>query len=79
MYIKSTLKDGRLGVVVINRDARIIENLKVNMLIGIDIIGPEDLVVDVSNRRLNIISCGITVPVRVTSKGPQIQKQPVRI
>ncbi len=39
-----------------------------------DIIGFEGLMIDVPNRRLNIINYGITVLIRVTPKGLQIQK-----
>lgn len=52
------------------REVHLVDDLKANMLIGNDLIGPEGITIDVASKSAYISSCGLTVPVEV--KTPRV-------
>lgn len=51
---------GKTGVALIERDFHIVDNLTIKALIGIDIIKPEGIVLDVARNLTTITSCNNT-------------------
>ncbi len=51
---------------VIRREVHLVDNLKANMLIGNDILGPEGISIDGANSKATIASCqGMTIPIEI--------------
>ncbi len=58
--------DGRTTVVT--REVHIVEDLKAKMLIGIDILGPEKVLLDLDARIATIRSCqNVQIPLTITT------------
>ena len=53
----------------LRREAHIVDNLKAKLLIGVDILAPEEMVLDFTIRTLTIGSCqGLVTPIRLTPR-----------
>ncbi len=67
-------KNGR--VTVISREAHLVENLKARMLIGMDILAPEAISLNLSGRTAVIGSCDdIEIPLTITTSSPDQTNQ----
>ncbi|KAL3428067.1 hypothetical protein PVAG01_01576 [Phlyctema vagabunda] len=65
---------------VLRHEVHIIDKMKVNMLVGTDVMVPEKIDLLFSKNEMHIGSCGTTVPVQVRHKAPQGQNfRPVHI
>lgn len=74
IYIPGT--DGRIAH--IQRELHIVEELRANVLIGIDIMGPEGITPDMRKKIPVIKSCdGISTPLTITSQSNQRLRRPV--
>ena len=79
IHVPGVLPDGTNAIGVLNRGARIVDNLRANMLIGMDILGPEEATIDLAKKVLQLGACNdLQAPVRITPKGMRIQKQIIR-
>ena len=56
-FIDNTIKEGNPAIIKITRDFYIIDNLKANMLIGMDILYLEKAVIDLLVRKILFSSC----------------------
>lgn len=64
---------GDKGTAVIERELHIVDNLSADVLIGVDILKPEGMVIDLDQNILTIRSCeGLSVPINVSSRGSRI-------
>ena len=55
---------GKASVAHIRREVHIVENLKAKMLMGVDILGPERMSIDIGEEKLLIRSCdGLTADI----------------
>ena len=70
IYIPATKDDGTEVLCRIMREIHLVDNLKANMLIGNDVIGPEQIVIDVSKGKAIIGSCGATANITSRQRGP---------
>lgn len=75
IYLSGT-KDGKPAKALIEREVHLVENLKANMIIGNDILGPEAIDILASSATAHIGSCGVTIPIAIKSRS-SFQTRPV--
>lgn len=63
IYFPSVKNDGTKVFSVIRRELHLVAGLRAKLLIGNDIIGPEEIIIDVSKRTARIGSCKTTVDI----------------
>jgi len=69
LYLHGSLS-GERATAVIKREVHLVDNLAANLLIGVDILAPEAIKIDMKNELMTLGNCkGITVPIRVTPRG----------
>ena len=68
LYIQGRTKDGSLALAHIKREFHLVDNLKANVLIGMDVLGPERSVLDTDRKQLILRSCGLAVPMEIHSR-----------
>ena len=73
IYGKDDVIDERVRACFI-REVHIVDDLKVNILIGNDIGGSEDIIVFIGGRTAHIGSCGVTVSLEVRTIGAVVAK-----
>lgn len=74
LYIPGTV-NGQPAIAQITRGARIVEGLRANMLIGMDILGPEDISMIIPKRELHIGSCNnLITSISITPKSARVQR-----
>ena len=56
------------------REIHIVDNLRANILIGMDIMTPEGIDILASKRVVHITSCGLEAPIEVLSTGPPVRR-----
>ena len=72
LYLSGTHPDGSNAVAVITREAHVVDDLNARMLIGMDILGPEAVVLDIPQRLAIIHSCQkVSVPLTITPRSPR--------
>jgi hypothetical protein len=59
-------------------EVHLVDDLKAKMLIGVDIIGPEQVDILVHSRKAHIASCGVDVPINVRPRRNQPIRAPVQ-
>ena len=65
--------DGRIAY--FQREVHLVDNLKANLLLGIDILAPEGIVMDLSAKIAVVKSCdSVVIPLSVETRSPRIQK-----
>ena len=63
----------------LRREVHIVDELKVKMLVGIDIIGPEGITIDIPRKKAIISSCqNVEIPISITSRSPSRTKAAIR-
>ena len=68
LFIKGIV-DGKNATAHLKREAHLVNNLKAKFLVGIDILAPERISLDLSNERMTIRSCkGLVAKVQITAK-----------
>ena len=73
------LLNGKPATAYIQREARIVNNLKAKLLVGMDILGPEKINLLFTSKKMVINSCkGLVVPITTTSNKGQPVKQNVQ-
>jgi len=61
---------GEQATAVIKREVHLIDNLIANLLIGVDILAPEAIEINMKNKLITLGNYeGITVPIRITPRG----------
>ena len=71
IYLQGT--DG--CVALIQREVHLVDELKANMLIGIDILAPEDVSINLSKQEAIITSCAnVHIPLSIETQSGQIQR-----
>ena len=74
LYISGSIH-GQPAVTQISRGARIVEGLQANMLIGMDIIGPEGMSMVTPKWELHVSSCNnLIAPISITPRAARIQR-----
>lgn len=63
LYFPGTDGKGDKVLACARRELHLVEDLRVKVLIGNDIIGPEGITLDVANKKARIGSCGVTVQI----------------
>ena len=77
MYLPATKPDGTKVLCRIVREIHLVSNLKAHMLIGNDIVGPEQIVIDVSTSKATIGSCGATADISCRQRSQQYTRRAV--
>ena len=73
------LLNGKPATAHIQREARIVNNLKAKLLVGMDILGPEKIDLRFTSEKMVMNSCkGLVVPITTTSRTGQPVKQNVQ-
>ena len=68
-YMDGESEAGDSVTIKITRDFHIVDNLKANMLIGMDVLGPEQVTIDLPRNRVIFGSCNnVSVPVQTTAR-----------
>ena len=67
-------KDGKDVISLIQREVHLVDNLKANMLIGNDITGPEQFIIDMKAKQATIGSIGASIPIEVRSAKTSLQR-----
>lgn len=68
MYIKGHVHD-KESVAHIRREVHVVDNLKAKLLLGMDIMAPERMVVNLDTKQLTVNSCrGLTTNLNVTTR-----------
>lgn len=60
---------GRVVFARIDREMHLVDGLKANMLIGNDIIGPEEIAIDIAGQTAFISSCGVWISIDAKQRG----------
>ena len=62
-------------IALIEREVHIVDNLKVNLLVGMDILAPEGILIDLENRLATIRSCeSIQLPLTIESRSSKVDR-----
>lgn len=68
-YMKGLTPEGKPVMIKYTRDIHVVDNLKANLLIGMDILGPEGAVIDLPEEKIVFTKCGnVAVPVQATAR-----------
>ena len=67
-------KDGKQVLACIRREVHIVDDLRVKMLIGNDVIGPEGIVVDIANETARIGSCNTDIKINACQRGHYVKR-----
>ena len=68
-FLKGETQAGKPVMIKFTRDIHVVDNLKANILIGMDILGPEGVVIDLPHQRVTFTNCnGVSVPVQATAR-----------
>ena len=59
---------GRPTIARFRREIHLVDDLKANLLVGTDILGPEKIAIDLGKREAFIGSCNVTVPIDIGSR-----------
>ena len=62
-------------LVCLRRELYIIDNLRVKMLIGNDIIEPEGIIIDIANKKARINSCSTIINITARSRGEFVRRK----
>ena len=75
-FIPGTLGKSKIETMArITREFHIVDDLKANALIGMDILGPEGMILDFGRKRLIIGSCeDLAAPITITPKGVRVNR-----
>jgi len=74
MHIPSTLPNGKPTIIILEREAYIVDKLEVNLLLRIDTIVPEKIRMDFSLATLTISSYkNVVVPIAIRARGLKIE------
>lgn len=76
LYFLGENADGASSRALITREIHLVDNLKANMLIGNDILGPEAIDILISSNTAHIGSCGITIPITIRTRSA-LQTRPI--
>jgi len=78
-FIKGTLPDGTPAIASFQREVHLMNDLKVKMLIDVDILSPERIQINLNDRTLQIDSCqGITAKIDIVTRKEANLKRIVR-
>ena len=73
-------QNGKKCIAHIRREVHFVDNLRAKMLMGMDILGPERMIVDIGSETLTIRSCeNLTAPIQVTAKDNVNVRRAVRV
>ena len=78
MYLPGVKTDGNKALACVTREIHLVNGLKANLLMGNDIMGPEEIVLDVSKNEARIGSCDITISISTRQQNGQYTKRPIR-
>lgn len=68
-FMKGETPQGKTVMIKFTRDIHVVDNLKANLLIGMDILGPEGVIVDLPKSKVIFTKCGeVAVPVQATAR-----------
>ena len=71
--LKMYLQSSNSNTALINREFYIISNLTAKVLIGIDIMKPKGIVIDLGTNIMKIGACkDLPIPINITSKGARV-------
>lgn len=70
IYFPAFKQDGTRVLCCIVREIHLVHNLKARMLLGNNLIGPEKIVLDVTQNKAYIRSCGVTTTITSWKLGP---------
>ena len=70
MYIPTTKEDGTKILCRIHREIHLVNNLKAHMLLSNDVIGSEKIVLDISQSKVYIDSCGVIAIITSRQRDP---------
>lgn len=65
LVIPGTDQAGKPVEAVLTREAHIVEGLKAKMLVGVDVMGPEEIDIFMAKKTAHLGSCGVDVPIQV--------------
>ncbi|OJD20532.1 hypothetical protein ACJ73_08132 [Blastomyces percursus] len=79
MYLPG-LHQGKPKTARIRVEAHLVNTLKANILLGMDVMAPEGIIIDPVKRTAIITSCEkIQVPIQITAKEHRVRRQPVYV
>ena len=67
-------KNGNPVIAHFRREVHVVDDLKANVLIEMDILGPEKMDILTSFKQCRIGSCEVTVPLIITSRGQRVER-----
>lgn len=73
------IQDGKPVRACICREAHLVNELKANLLLETDILGLEQIFLDLGKRKAFIKSCNITIPIKVKARSSQSMQHPIHI
>ena len=74
MYLPGKTDVGEPVVGEIMVDLHLVEDLKANILLGMDVVGPKEINVITSRKHLYIGSCGIRMPIEIRPRGTEVRR-----
>ena len=73
-YLPGTTNDGTKAIGCIRREIHLVDNLRAKMLIGNDIIGPEQIVIDIANKLARVGSCYLNIKINACQRGQYVRR-----
>ena len=68
-FMKGKTPEGKPVMIKFTHDIHVVDNLKANLLVGMDILGPEGVIIDLPNESVIFSRCGnVSVPVQATAR-----------
>ena len=74
IYFPVISNKGQRLVVYIHREFYLVDNLRVNIFIGNDIIGTKDITIDIANKKAYVSGCKATVPITPRQRGQFVRR-----
>ena len=73
-YCPGVDENGQKALACIRRELHIVDDLRAKMLIGNDIVGAEQIIIDVAGNKASIGSCKMEVPIEARQRGQFIRR-----
>ena len=73
-YVPGVAEDGKPATAHFQREIHLVDQLSAKILIGVDIMVPEQMILDAGRQKLTIGSCGVTADLDMKAKGSRIDR-----
>ena len=73
-YLPGTINNGIKVIGCIRREIHLVDNLRTKILIGNDIISPEQIIIDIANKSARVGSCYLNIKINIYQRGQYVRR-----